>query len=115
MRTIQKTFTVPLYEASVTLVVADDVAKARAKWNSVFGNEEFSPALVGLVSRSGGVFAVFLNRLHYKNREIVAHEVFHLSHRIGDWCNLNFDETHHEAVAILNGWLVARIFKLLKI
>ena len=38
--------------------------------------------------------------------EVIAHEVFHLTHRILELCGCNFDSGHHEQGAYLNGWLI---------
>lgn len=44
-----------------------------------------------------------------KSIEVIAHEVFHLTHRILELCTCNFDAGHHEQGAYLNGWLMELI------
>ena len=46
--------------------------------------------------------------------EKIAHEVFHLTHRLMDLCSCNFDSGHHEQGAYLHGWLMELVTKELK-
>lgn len=117
MKRFEEKFVVPIYDATVYVVVADDLApeRRRPEWKSIIGPPLEGICIVGQVERCNGNFVLFLKRTHAKNVEIVAHEVFHIAHRIGDWTNLGFDENHHEGVALLHGWLIQKIFKILKI
>ena len=45
----------------------------------------------------------------------VAHEVFHLTHRILDWSESNFDGKHHEQGALLHGYLMNLVMKEIKL
>jgi len=108
---MKKCFDVPLYEARVWVVVCDHVGQERAKWNCEFG-EGADFDYPGLCSNNGrGFYTLFFKRRGL-TVDVIAHEVFHLTHRIGEWCSLNFDADHHEATALLHGWLFRRVFKL---
>jgi hypothetical protein len=112
-RRIRKRIEVPIYDAVVWLVVVDNVAKERRKWEHLFGP---APAANynALCSRSGGQdFALFFSweAVTFKT---IAHEVFHLTHRILEWVNANFDATHHEQGALLHGHLMECVCAAIK-
>lgn len=50
-----------------------------------------------------GNFGLWLPRKADTNT--IAHELFHITHRILEWTNSNFDRDHHEQGALLNGYL----------
>lgn len=53
----------------------------------------------------GHTFGLFFNRKALC-MEKLAHEVFHLTHRILEWASCNFDPNHHEQGALLHGYLM---------
>jgi hypothetical protein len=113
VRKLRRKFTVPIYDAEVWLVVDPDIEAARAKFNHLFGVCEYS-GYNGLCSYGNGChFGIFFES-HSLTAKIIAHEIFHLTHRISEWAELNFDEKHHEATAQINGYLTERVAKLLK-
>lgn len=101
-------FTVPIYEADFVLVVCDDLPEARRRYNRLLGEYEVPAGTTGLACWRGHRFAIFLDR-----REacliVVAHEVFHITHRIIDWAGVTFDPESHEAAALLCGWLMREV------
>lgn len=61
----------------------------------------------------GRKFALIFEPAAKARREVVAHELFHLTHRILEKCQMNFDESHHEMGAYLCEWLTKRVFAML--
>jgi len=111
LRQMKKKFHVPLYDAVVWVVVCDDIAKERKKWENLFGPVQADEMYDALCSHSGGqTFGLFFER-KIITLKIVAHETFHLTHRILDWVGGNFDKTHHEQAALLHGFLMPTILK----
>lgn len=107
--------TVPIYDAEVALVISDSVPKAREKMTDIFGPGPTEHNYDGLVSHSGGHrFGLFLNRKTMTTK-IVAHEVFHITHRILEWVEAHFDDKHHEQGALLHGYLMEWALKETKV
>ena len=99
---------VPIYEAVVQLIVSNDIYGERKKPQHValfgectaFGGRAFC-------SYSGeGNFALFFRPDAITHR-VIAHEVFHLTHRILEWASVRVDSDNHEAGALLMGYLHA--------
>lgn len=113
---MKKRFDIPIYDAVLWIVTTKSIAKERRKWEHVFGPSPASSDIAALCSYgTGHTFALFFEPK--PDLKIVAHEVFHLAHRIMDWAGANFDGTHHEQGALLNGYLmdlVARHMKVIK-
>lgn len=99
----------PIFGARLQLIVANDIRAERKKQEKLFGpvpEENFD----ALCARSGGHnFALFFEP-NGLTRRIVAHELFHLTHRICEWAGVKFD---HESFALLNGalheWVYSKI------
>lgn len=107
-------FTIPLYDAVLWLVVADNINRERKKMEHIFGAAPEEPDYAAICSYSGGhTFALFFEREELTTT-IVAHEVFHLTHRIMDWAGCHFDKDHHEQGALLHGYLMALVLKRVK-
>lgn len=102
------TITVPLYNADVLLVVADDVDAAYHEWHEHDHEQYLFPGGHTFYDLNTGNFEVWLTT-SYLDLNMIAHELFHLTHRISQWASLNFDDTHHEATAQLHGWLSSEI------
>jgi hypothetical protein len=114
MKNIQRKLVVPIYEAAVHLVVADDIKAERAKFNEQFGEVD-GCNWDGLCSwDENGTFGIFLPSTNADNCSVIAHEVFHLTHRILEWTNSNFDAEHHEQGALLHGYLMEWVAKQLR-
>jgi hypothetical protein len=105
-RRTKRRLEVPIYDAVVWLIVTDDIASERKKWEHLFGPAPAADNYDALCSYSGGhTFALFLSR-RTLTLKILSHEIFHLTHRILDWVGANFDATHHEQGALLHGYLM---------
>ncbi len=114
MRMIEKEFVVPIYDVHLLVCACDDPLKRRKVYDPVFGEYEGS-SFSGLCDGSGrGHFAIFI-KASALDQNTVAHEVFHLTHRIMEYCGCNFDEDHHEQAAYLNGYLMELVCNALKV
>lgn len=106
MKTLKKKITVPIYEADVWLFVADDIHAERTKVKNIFGEPPAKDSYGALASYDGvGNFGMFFESRKFTICKL-AHEVFHLTHRILEWTNSNFDSGHHEQAAMLCGYLM---------
>lgn len=102
---------IPIYNATLWVVVSDNIRHAREQMKDVFGEYRNDADYIGLCSDSGGCnFAVFLQR-EALSIKLVSHEVFHLTHRILEWVDANFDEDHHEQGALLHEYLMDLIWR----
>lgn len=112
---LKKRYIVPIYNAKIWLVVCDNVKHERSKMDKVLGG----PSLLdddnydGLCSSNYSYFALFFERGSLQSRAVnlIAHEIFHLTHRIIEWAGANFDEDNHEHGAILHGYLMDLIWR----
>lgn len=96
----------PLYEADIWLIVADDMHAERVKMKDLFGEPPGKDSYGALSSYDGiGNFSMFF-QAHRVGIKEIAHEVFHVTHRILDWTASNFDPEHHEAGALLHAYLM---------
>jgi len=75
---------------------------------------EIDDTRMACVGRQGRTFGLFLEPAAARRPEIVAHEIFHLTHRILEKSNMNFDSGHHEMGAYLCEYLTKNIFARLK-
>jgi hypothetical protein len=104
--TIKRKIIVPIFDAEVMLVLTNDITGERRKMEHIFGPAPDDHDYDALTSYSGGHrFGLFINRKTISTK-IIAHEVFHLTHRILDWVGANFDDKHHEQGALLCGYLM---------
>jgi hypothetical protein len=104
---------VPIYGVDVLLVVSDDIAQERKTMEHVFGPAPDEHDYDALTSYNGEHFALFFKRKAVST-ERIAHEVFHLTHRILEWAGANFDSQHHEQGALLCGYLMATVQEKLR-
>lgn len=108
-KTYKRWHPIPIYDARLLIVVTDDLRKSRALFDDTFG-EGPTGGYTALASFNAvGDFAVFLPCGVSDN--VLAHEVFHVTHRILDYTNCNFDAEHHEQGALLNGYLTEIVRK----
>lgn len=111
IRLIRKKFSIPIYDATLWLIVTGNISRERKKWDYLFGPAPDAHNYDALCSYSGGhTFALFFAR-EQMTLKILSHEVFHLTHRIMDWSGLNFDSNHHEQGALLHGYLMDMVFR----
>lgn len=104
---------VPIYDAHVWLVVSKNVRKERRKWEYLFGPAPDGDYNALCCYSSCSTFGLFF-RPEALTNNIIGHEVFHLTHRMLDWVEANFDKDHHEQGALLHGYLLDWIFSTLK-
>lgn len=105
-------FSLPIYDALICVVVSDSTMHSVNKRKDelhAYADVESS----GCVFYDGNRFYCFL-RLEDLDMNVLAHEIFHMTHRISDWAVLNFDQSHHEATAQIHGYLFSRIFSWLQ-
>jgi hypothetical protein len=110
---MERKFIIPIYDANLVIVVARDIYSERQKFDEIFGpigGDDFS-ALCSYTAT--GEFGLFFTPKYFDHNRI-AHEVFHLTHRILDWANVNFDRNNHEAAALLCGYLTELVYGVYK-
>jgi hypothetical protein len=102
---------IPIYGATLWIIVTDDIPKEHKKWEHLFGKGPEDGNYYALASYSGGdTFALFFRRDPI-TLSIITHEVFHLTHRIMEWASVHFDAEHHEQGALLNAYLMELVCK----
>jgi hypothetical protein len=113
---MKKTFKVPIFEATVMVVVAETHKQAKDAIDKFVGGHyelEASEDCEAFLQHKNSRFALFFERPTVKKKDVVAHEVFHLTHRILEYREMNFDSNHHEMAAMLNGWLTLQVNRIL--
>jgi|HubBroStandDraft_1064217.scaffolds.fasta_scaffold163140_2 hypothetical protein len=103
-------FYVPIFDVFVTVYVTDNIP---ACCKTHFGID-IGDTRMACLGYKKNEFGIFLEPQAARRLEIVAHEIFHLTHRILERCAMNFDEGHHECGAYLNEWLTKQIFDILR-
>lgn len=118
MKNLRQKFTVPMYGSSVLLSVSDSVRKARARENNFLGKFDRTDAdddtdWYGLSCWLPGTtnFGIFFN--HDISHGIIAHEIFHLTHRILDGAEAKFRINNHEPFAYLCQFLSDQVYRIL--
>lgn len=107
---MKKVFQVDVYDVSVAVIVTRDIPAA---YLSEFG-VVIDDTRMACLGYNGRRFALFLEPVAKARHEIIAHEIFHLTHRILEKCTMNFDPGHHEMGAYLCEHLTKKIFAILK-
>lgn len=107
-KNLRKHLVIPIYEANLWIFVSADIPAERKKWEHTFG-----PSPTGqydaLCSWNGDQnFGLFFQKGKVTEK-IIAHEVFHLTHRLLEWVSANFDPDHHEQGALLNTYLLEKV------
>ena len=105
----KRTFIVPIHEVTVVVVVTTNIPAAYKREFDV----EIGDTRMGCLGYQGRKFGLFLEPAARQRPEIIAHEIFHLTHRILEKNNMNFDECHHEMGAYLNEYLTKTIYNIL--
>lgn len=102
-------FQVPIHDVSVVVVVTSDIPAA---YKREFG-VQIDDSRMACLGYHGRKFGLFFEPAAKRRREIVAHELFHLTHRILEKNCMNFDEAHHEMGAYLCEFLTKRVLTIL--
>lgn len=102
---------IPLYGALLYIVVSEDILSIRKGMSDLFGEapEADFDALCSYDNK--GTFALFFTPTSL-TPNIIAHEVFHLTHRIGTWRYGGFVENYHEVYADLCGYLTEQVISI---
>ena len=117
MKEIAEFTRIPIYRGDLHIIFTDDTAASRQERCDLFGECKLDPAEPG----ASTVFVKSVNGMFFSfdvRHSEIAHECFHLTHRIMEWTNDRFSPKHHEPYAYLNGWLsgfvyhVARLHKI---
>ena len=105
----RKKIHVPIYDVDLVVVVTDDIPAA---YKREFGVQidDLHAACLGYSGRKFGLFF----EPKFKRRGIIAHEIFHLTHRILEKCTCNFDAGHHEPGAYLCEYLTEKVHAILE-
>lgn len=111
MAVTRKIFQVPIHDVTVVIVVTQDIPAAyKREFGIEIGNSQM--ACLGYDKRKFGLFFEPAAKLR---GEIIAHEIFHLTHRILEKNCMNFDESHHEMGAYLCEYLTKKVFGVLRV
>ncbi len=103
-------FHVPIHDVLVVIVVTTDIPSA---YKREFG-VDIDDTRMACLGYRGRKFGLFFDPESKLRLEIVAHEVFHLTHRILEQNCMNFDESHHEIGAYLCEFLTKKVFSVIK-
>lgn len=107
----RKHFNVPICDVNVVIIITTNIPKSYEKEFEVqIGDTQM--ACLGYNKRK---FVLFFEPKVSHRKEIIIHEIFHLTHRILEKCCMNFDENHHEMGAYLCEYLTLKVFKILRI
>jgi hypothetical protein len=111
---MKKELHIPIYDAVLWLIVADDIAAERKLMSHWFGPVPDGNQYDAICSYGDGHnFALFFEP-QACTIKTVSHEVFHLTHRILDWSGAHFDSSHHEQGSLLHGYLMDMVIRELK-
>ncbi len=113
---MKKKLYIPIYGVTVWIVLTKNITVELTKWKSILGAgaEPMGRECAGLCCQSGGgTFALFFEFTEL-TMEVVAHETFHLTHMILQWQGIDFDVQNSEDGALLHGYLLSAIWKLLQ-
>ena len=103
----------PIYDATIWLIITEDIIGERKKMQEIFGNIDGAYYNALCSYDNHGNFALFFEPTTLTDK-IIAHEIFHLTHRILDWTSGNFDKNHHEQGALLCGYLTEWVQRSIK-
>ena len=110
MKNKRKSFHVPIHDVEVVVVVTNDIPKAYKKEFKI----EIDDTQGACLGYCGRKFGLFIDNM-YLRKGIIAHEIFHLTHRILEKNTMNFDCGHHEMGAYLCEYLTDKIYGFLNV
>jgi hypothetical protein len=99
---------IPVHSVRFLLVVSNSVVESRASRRQMYG--PYDTPCCGLCAWEGFRVGVFLDRSHLCH-ELIAHEVFHASHRVLQYQGTVFATDNHEPFALLHGWLTGHVYR----
>jgi hypothetical protein len=102
---LRKIINIPIYNAKLTIVVADNIKKVNVNLNgTTVGLKDYGDFGAVTLSDCGNHFGLVFKK-NYTRIGAISHEIFHLVHRILDYYGANFDAEHHEQGALLTEYL----------
>lgn len=106
---INRTFKIPIYQATVTVILDKDLSYVEKKYNTV------SLSNYGAVTmRNDNHFKKYVLAFEYSDGSIIAHEIVHLINYLYLDCGIELDRVNDEHQAYLSGWLFKKIENILK-
>lgn len=101
METFEINYIIPLINLPFLLNISNNPVEERKK-HAEFGEyrKDLQGTPTGIASAQNGYFAIFLERQSLKHG-LIAHEVFHVAHRMVDWIGDKFSLENQEFPASL--------------
>ncbi len=105
---------IPIYGMTLEIVVTDDIIKSqnRSPRYERLGKQKPMDS-AGVAIYAGWNFCIIFDRA-YLDHNLIAHECFHVTHRVADYCGLEFRVGNHEQFAYLNGFICNLVYNKLK-
>lgn len=113
MKTVKRTFTIPIFDVKVKVIICDTPKELYIEYEKMHGisiDKDYY-ALVELVSYKNqdkpDLFLLYLPRdcAH----SVICHEIYHLTRRVCEYVNCDYGVDHHEHEALLFEWLIEKI------
>lgn len=105
---------VPIYNLSLELVVTDDIKKSQKKEPRFTRLGKQKPlSCAGICVYCQWNFCIIFDT-RYLDHNLIAHEIFHVTHRMLDYCGKDFKVKNHEEFAYLHGFLSNFVYNQLK-
>lgn len=105
---------IPIYGMTLEIVVTDDIIKSQLKKKRFNRLGKQKPmASAGISIYCDWNFCLILDR-RYIDHNLIAHECFHVTHRIADYCGVKFAINYHEEFAYLNGFINSLVYQQLR-
>ena len=108
--TYHKTITVQPYNVKLLICVSDDPVAERRSNSSWIGTYDGPSSFHGLAVIKNGRCAVFFDRKAIRH-EVIAHEIFHLTHCIMHYIGDKFSPANQEPYAYLAGSITREVYK----
>lgn len=102
---------IPLYNGTLYLIDTDDIEKAVKATEEEHGFKSPYDTESCLISKRSGDFYLFID-LEYCSIGLLAHELFHATHRILEYFGVEFTRDNHEPFAYLMEYLMDECIKL---
>lgn len=109
---VNQRFSVPLYSASVHVVVASDY-KSLFKAMPKFFKDDHDVGFKAMMVFNGHNYGLAFIK-EFTTESIISHEVFHLTHWMMNNHGIRFEIDCHEAFAIPDGHLFDRVWKIVR-
>lgn len=98
-----------IYDLRFWVGVSDKPAELRTKFDWAFGKRVNADEFSGTCEYHRSKFAALFDA-HDLSHELIAHEVFHITHRMLEFCGENIGPLNHEPFAYLNGYLTQLVY-----